>query len=69
VYEADLGEKCWNLSGKEFEECKTPLDEVLEEALENCTPEEPWPCDEKAEEAYQYKLEECLASGADQANC
>jgi hypothetical protein len=58
-----LGEKCWNLSGAEFEACKAPLKEALQKALEDCSPEEPSKCEEKADEVFQIKLKECLANG------
>jgi hypothetical protein len=38
----------------------------LEQDYKEC---EPSKCDERADEAYQVKLKECLANGGSQQNC
>jgi hypothetical protein len=47
-----LGKKCCNLRVAEFEACKAPLKEALQKALEDCSPEEPSKCEEKADEVF-----------------
>jgi hypothetical protein len=45
-------ERCAELDGEEFEQCAKEIREIYAAALEDCSPEEPSKCEEKADEAY-----------------
>jgi hypothetical protein len=59
--------QCEGLEGGALDKCKRRNDVILENALDECTPKTP--CEERAEEAYAVKMEECLANGGSQENC
>jgi hypothetical protein len=59
--------KCEGLQGVQLDECKRKMNEILEDALDECTPKTA--CEEKADAEYDSKKNECLANGGTAAAC
>jgi hypothetical protein len=53
--------QCEGLEGGALDKCKRRYDVILERALDECTPLTE--CEQRAEEAYEVEMKECLSLG------
>jgi hypothetical protein len=54
-YEASVKERCSGLEGDKYDQCKSALYEILQEALARCTPTPPSRCETEADAVYEKK--------------
>jgi hypothetical protein len=54
-YEANVNGQCSGMTGADYDQCKSALFEVLQEALARCTPTPPSRCEIEADAVYEKK--------------